>query len=462
VDKNVRDKYFEALSEMVVLEDFSFDNLWKGFFNENGISASLLKLFLKYLDKKSIGLNLEDSAEEDLENKFAINSFENISETTKENIIILNLQDSFPKIKMNNFLFSKIQRAKMGLPTSDDKKLIGMFKIYQNILSAKNVYLAYIKDLENNIDSASVIEELKLKYGIGVIKGEISEAEELYFVKKYLNEGKKVGILSRGYRGKRKEDLLLVRNDKEILVTSVESGDEAFLHALNLKVPVVVSKDRYKGAVHLRDVCKVDIIIMDDGFQHRKLKKDKNNIVIKQYLSSMYLKKGGNKNTLKAQKINEENLKDKGITDFEKWSVTGLYYYQIGEKKKAQEYFDKIKEKYKEKPAVYNLIEIVMMDIDVLRDSKNFSQVIVDTATNEKKMKEIHKLGYYHGDFNPGNFLVENEQIHILDTQGKKMFFGNYRAHYDMLTMKMDNYPNMKYPYPKNIFYYFVLNYYNE
>ena len=51
-----------------------------------------------------------------------------------------------------------------------------------------------------------------------------------------------------------------------------------------------------------------------------------------------------------------------------------------------------------------------------------------------EKMKEIHKLGYYHGDFNPGNFLVENKQIHILDTQGKKMFFGNYRAHYDMIT----------------------------
>ena len=122
------------------------------------------------------------------------------------------------------------------------------------------------------------------------------------------------------------------------------------------------------------------------------LKKDKNNIVIKQCLSSMYLKKGGNKNNLKAQKINEENLKDKGITDFDKWSSTGLYYYQIGEKKKAQEYFDKIKEKYKEKPAVYNLIEIVMMDIDVLRDSQNFSQLIVDTATNEKKMKEMQEI----------------------------------------------------------------------
>ena len=183
-DKNVKDKYFEALSEMVVLEDFSFDNLWDKFFDEN-VSSNLLKLFLKYLDKKSIGLNLEDSIEDESEDTFSINSFANISENTKENIIILNLQDSFPKVKIHNFLFSKVQRAKMGLPTSDDKKLIEIFKIYQNILAAKNVYLAYVKDLESNVDSASVIEELKLKYGIGVIKGEISEAEELFFAKKY-------------------------------------------------------------------------------------------------------------------------------------------------------------------------------------------------------------------------------------------------------------------------------------
>ena len=157
------------------------------------------------------------------------------------------------------------------------------------------------------------------------------------------------------------------------------------------------------------------------------LKKDKNNIMIKQYLSSMYLKKGGNKNNLKAQKINEENLKDKGITDFEKWSVTGLYYYQIGEKKKAQEYFDKIKEKYKEKPAVYNLIEIVMMDIDILRDSQNFSQLIVDTATNEKKMKEIQEISkkqvekmkivkdFFQSEENKREFGVADELVYSFD-----------------------------------------------
>ena len=190
LDKNVRDKYFEALSEMVVLEDFSFDNLWKGFFNENGISASLLKLFLKYLDKKPISLNLEETDEQDSENvsRYSINSFSAISETQKENLIFLNIQDTFPKININNYLFTKIQRAKMGLPVSDDEKHIEIFKFYQNILGAKNVYLSYVKNLDENIDSAGVIEEIKLKYAIEAQKNKINENDELNFIKKYFLE----------------------------------------------------------------------------------------------------------------------------------------------------------------------------------------------------------------------------------------------------------------------------------
>ena len=190
IDKNVRDKYFEALSEMVVLEDFSFDNLWKGFFNENGISASLLKLFLKYLDKKAISLNLEETDEQDSENvsRYSINSFSAISETQKENLIFLNIQDTFPKININNYLFTKIQRAKMELPVSDDEKQIEIFKFYQNILGAKNVYLSYVKNLDENIDSAGVVEEIKLKYAIEAQKNKIDENDELNFIKKYFLE----------------------------------------------------------------------------------------------------------------------------------------------------------------------------------------------------------------------------------------------------------------------------------
>ena len=88
-------------------------------------------------------------------------------------------------------------------------------------------------------------------------------------------------------------------------------------------------------------------------------------------------------------------------------------------------------------------------------------KINAETDRNLDKMVEvtikIHNKGYYHGDCNPSNFITSKDIIKILDTQAKKMIFGNYRAHYDMLTMQIDNYPEMKYPYRKNIFYYFAL-----
>lgn len=68
--------------------------------------------------------------------------------------------------------------------------------------------------------------------------------------------------------------------------------------------------------------------------------------------------------------------------------------------------------------------------------------------------KEIHSLGYYHGDCNPYNFLFDkNDNIKILDTKCKKMVFGNYKAHYDMLTIGKYFEGQFKYPYKMDIFY---------
>ena len=101
-----------------------------------------------------------------------------------------------------------------------------------------------------------------------------------YFAEKYMKEGKKTGILSRGYKGEREKDPFLVRDENKILANPSQSGDEAYLHALNLKVPVVVSRNRVEGAKFLKEKFNVDVIVMDDGFQHRKLVKDKNIVLI--------------------------------------------------------------------------------------------------------------------------------------------------------------------------------------
>ena len=157
------------------------------------------------------------------------------------------------------------------------------------------------------------------------------------------------------------------------------------------------------------------------------LKKDKNNVLVRQYLISLYLKKGGDKNILKAQKIGEENLQDKEITDFEKWSLVGLYYYQIGQKEKAQVYFNKIKEKYKDKPAVYDLIEIATMEIDIHGKSKNFQELLNQALENEKKMKEIKEISdkqmkkivvvkdFFQSEENKREFKIVDELVYGFD-----------------------------------------------
>ena len=85
-----------------------------------------------------------------------------------------------------------------------------------------------------------------------------------------------------------------------------------------------------------------------------------------------------------------------------------------------------------------------------INDSRELDKMVEVT-------KKIHNKGYYHGDCNPSNFMTSKDEVKILDTQAKKMSFGNYRAHYDMLTMKIDSYQEMEYPYKKNIFYYFAI-----
>lgn len=85
------------------------------------------------------------------------------------------------------------------------------------------------------------------------------------------------------------------------------------------------------------------------------------------------------------------------------------------------------------------------------------------TITDENLLKvipvlnKIYFLGRFHGDCNPGNFILnEKGNIKILDTKLKKMWFGDYRKHYDILTLMKHFKNRIEYPYKKNIFYYFA------
>jgi len=96
----------------------------------------------------------------------------------------------------------------------------------------------------------------------------------IYLAQLLLKNGKKPGIISRGY-GRKSQGMQIVHDGKKLLSNSETTGDEPCLMARVLeKVPVVVCEERSRGIRQLLDYYAVNVIIMDDSFQHRKVNRD--------------------------------------------------------------------------------------------------------------------------------------------------------------------------------------------
>ena len=89
-----------------------------------------------------------------------------------------------------------------------------------------------------------------------------------YILAYYLNKGVKVGYLSRGY-GRKTKGYLIVNPEKG---TSTLFGDEALQVANKFpKLPIAVCEDRKAGIQRLVEEEKVELVILDDAFQHRRV-----------------------------------------------------------------------------------------------------------------------------------------------------------------------------------------------
>lgn len=104
------------------------------------------------------------------------------------------------------------------------------------------------------------------------------------FARTLAAEGRKVAILSRGYRRKEApwwqrlftqviEKPLVVSDGRRVLLDSATGGDEPYMLASNLPgVAVVVDRNRVKAGRYAVNRLGCDTLILDDGFQYQKLK----------------------------------------------------------------------------------------------------------------------------------------------------------------------------------------------
>ncbi|MBU4151373.1 MAG: tetraacyldisaccharide 4'-kinase [Proteobacteria bacterium] len=97
----------------------------------------------------------------------------------------------------------------------------------------------------------------------------------MYLARLLSSHGLRPGVVSRGYGGQNRLPVALVSDGNRIFLSSVEAGDEPVLLARELPgVPVVISRQRVNGGQYLVRRDCVDVLILDDGFQHQAVSRD--------------------------------------------------------------------------------------------------------------------------------------------------------------------------------------------
>lgn len=106
-------------------------------------------------------------------------------------------------------------------------------------------------------------------------------------IKHFSSQSKKVGVLSRGY-GRNSRGYQLVSDGKNLLLNVNKSGDEIYLVADECKVPAAVSEKRVEGAKKLLSDVDIEILVLDDAFQHRWIGRNFDILMIEQrFLSNV-------------------------------------------------------------------------------------------------------------------------------------------------------------------------------
>lgn len=101
-----------------------------------------------------------------------------------------------------------------------------------------------------------------------------------FLVRRLLDEGLRVAVLSRGYK-RSTGGTLVVSDGNSLLATAEDGGDEPYQIALKFpSAIVVVDEVRSRGAALAVQKHGADVVILDDGFQHRQLKRDLDIVLI--------------------------------------------------------------------------------------------------------------------------------------------------------------------------------------
>ncbi|MBV5339509.1 MAG: tetraacyldisaccharide 4'-kinase [Deltaproteobacteria bacterium] len=102
-----------------------------------------------------------------------------------------------------------------------------------------------------------------------------------YIARLLLKQGYKVAVLSRGYGGSLEGQCVVVSDGVTVMLGPRECGDEPYLLASTVPgLMVVIGTDRYAAGQLAMQQLVPDIFLLDDGFQHLRLMRDLNILLL--------------------------------------------------------------------------------------------------------------------------------------------------------------------------------------
>lgn len=149
-------------------------------------------------------------------------------------------------------------------------------KLFLLLLSIDYLIITYIR---NKLYDFGILKSYKSKLKVvcvgNLTVGGNGKTPLSAYLFKQLSKSNKPVILTRGYKSKIKSPCLVKCDDFAHIV-----GDEPLMLTKFFNAKVVVSPSRIKGAKFIEKEKLGDLIILDDGFQHRRLKTDFNIIAV--------------------------------------------------------------------------------------------------------------------------------------------------------------------------------------
>lgn len=161
-----------------------------------------------------------------------------------------------------------------------------MLKLVRILLSPLAIVFSLVIKTRNwlfdkNIFNVTKVGAKIISVGNLTVGGSGKTPTVMMVAKTLKSRNKTIGLLSRGY-GRKSYGYVYVSNGKEILSSVDECGDEMFFMSDELKVPTAVAERRVDGANRFIKDSNVDVIILDDAFQHRWIYRDVDIVVVDQ------------------------------------------------------------------------------------------------------------------------------------------------------------------------------------